>query len=94
MNNTVHGKNALMQEIMELAFSKTEAELFLDTHPDSAQALSYYKETVARLEKLIEEYTDRFGPITQGAVKGETWSWLDGPWPWQRAGDENRKGGL
>lgn len=94
MNNTRHGRDALLAEIRALAFAKTETELFLDTHPRSRQALGYYHETVEKLSALTEEYNDRFGPITAMDTHGDEWTWIKGPWPWQRDTDVNTKGDM
>ena len=94
MNNTRHGKEALLSEIRALAFAKVETALFLDTHPDSRGAVAFYRDTADKLEKLTEEYVDRFGPLTHSDVRGDDWTWVNGPWPWQREGDENTKGDM
>ncbi len=88
------GKEQLGAKIKALAFAKTEAELFLDTHPASGAALSYYHEIVDELEKLKEEYTDEYGPLTADGSSRESWNWIDGPWPWQRSDDKNTKGDM
>ncbi len=88
------GKEALAEKIKALAFAKTEAELFLDTHPDSRAALAYYHEIVDELHELVEEYNDEYGPLTADGASRESWNWINGPWPWQRPGDENKKGGM
>ncbi len=88
------GRDALAAKIKALAFAKTETELFLDTHPDSRAALAYYREIIDDLDDLIEEYTDRYGPITASDSTGDTWNWVEGPWPWQRDTDRNTKGDM
>ena len=92
INNT--GRDTLGAKIKALAFAKTETELFLDTHPDSRQALAYYRQIVEELNDLCEEYTAKYGPLTAQDSTGETWNWISGPWPWQRDADVNKKGGM
>lgn len=75
-------KEKLMRKIQELAFAKTETELYLDCHPDNRAALEYHRGTVDELEKLVHEYEDRFGPISAASSSGEAWSWVLGAWPW------------
>lgn len=93
-NNGSMGRDALAAKIKALAFAKTETELFLDTHPDSRAALAYYREIIDDLDDLIEEYTDKYGPITASKSTGDTWNWVEGPWPWQRDTDRNTKGDM
>ena len=84
----------LADQIQALCFVKTEIELYLDTHPDCAVALDYYGQTIAELKRLIEQYENTVGPLTaMGNVSAERWKWIDGPWPWQQAGDFAREEG-
>ncbi len=85
---------ALASKIKALSFAKTETELFLDTHPSSRAALAYYHETLTELNKLKEEYNDKYGPLTADASSKDKWNWISGPWPWQRPDDENTKGDM
>lgn len=82
----------LMKKIQELSFVKCELELFLDTHPTSPVALENYKDAVAALDALVSEYTERFGPITAEGSVGDTWDWVNGPWPWHHEFPNNLGG--
>ena len=91
-------KEELMRRIQRLCFAATEAELFLDTHPDCPAALEFYQRTVDELDAATAEYENTWGPIVKTSVNGDSWSWILTPWPWQdnesslpREGD--RKGG-
>lgn len=86
MNNERTGmqKENLAAKIKELSFAATEAQLFLDTHPRSHAALSYYHDTVDELKALVDEYTDMYGPLTAERSSRGAWNWIDGPWPWQK----------
>lgn len=99
--NNMNGRNvngarltgSLADQIRALCFVKSELELYLDTHPDCLTALDYYGLTVAELKKLTEQYENTVGPLTaMGSLDPQRWSWIDGPWPWQQAGDFVRKG--
>lgn len=93
-NNGALTKEALISRIKALSFAKTETELFLDTHPTSEAALLYYRGVVDELDELVEEYADKYGPLTAMQSGNGTWSWVDGPWPWQRSTDKNTKGDM
>ncbi len=83
----------LYEKIRSLGFVKAELELYLDTHPDCRTALDYYYKTLAELKKLTDEYQNTVGPLTaMGVTDTERWTWVDGPWPWQTAGDFMREG--
>lgn len=76
-------RNALLKKIMAADFSMHETALFLDTHPDCAKALAYYRKMQARREELAEQFRKEYGPLTYYEVKSSKWNWIDTPWPWQ-----------
>ncbi len=79
----------LLEKIRALAFVKVELELYLDTHPNCKVALDYYYQTLEALADMTSLYEATVGPLTAaGNVNTESWDWVKGPWPWQRA-DEN-----
>ena len=99
MQNNMNGRatdrlsGELPEKIRALGFVKAELELYLDTHPDCQTALDYYYRTLAELKRLIDEYQSTVGPLTaMGVTDTERWTWVDGPWPWQTAGDYMREG--
>ncbi len=75
----------LMRFIDEVSFAIDDVALYLDTHPEDAQAMDYY-ETYQRLKKqAVEEYTRRYGPLLVEKVPcgNHYWSWVSTPWPWE-----------
>lgn len=82
----------LAEQIRALCFVKTELELYLDTHPRCRTALDYYYQTVEELKRLTEQYENTTGPLTAMGNTGDSWQWINGPWPWQQAGDFMRGG--
>ena len=76
--------NELLRKIQELSFAKVETELYLDTHPNCASALSYYKKILAELDEAMTKYQNTVGPMyAEGVVSADRWTWVDGKWPWQ-----------
>ena len=51
----------LLSRIATCDFVLTETALFLDTHPDCTEALSYYKKHLEMRKKAAEEYAEKFG---------------------------------
>lgn len=83
----------LAEQIRALTFVAKELELYLDTHPMCRTAIDYYNQTLAELKRLTEQYQNTVGPLTApGVTDTERWTWVDGPWPWQQAGDFMREG--
>lgn len=86
-------RDELMRKIQELDFARVETELFLDTHPECRAALDFYRKVTGELEMLMTQYNNDHGPIVAKESVGDTWSWINGPWPWQMTenGNGNRK---
>ena len=82
-------KNDLLRKVQALSFAKVEAELYLDTHPDSTQAMNYYKKTLAELDEAMTEYQNKYGPLFAEGVVGDRWTWVEGAWPWQLETEDN-----
>lgn len=77
-------KMTLMRKINEASFAMDEARLFLDTHKNCSEALKYYKNMCAVREKLVDEYTASYGPISSyDCFCGNDWTWVEQPWPWE-----------
>ena len=84
-----NGAHEAMKRVQQLAFMKTETELFLDTHPTCRQALDYYHRILAELDAAEMEYVSRYGPITAAESSTESWNWVESPWPWHNGGAIN-----
>ena len=82
-------KNDLLRKVQALSFAKVEAELYLDTHPDSTQAMNYYKKTLAELDEAMTEYQNKYGPLFAEGVVGDSWTWVDDTWPWHITTEDN-----
>lgn len=57
------------------AFAAWDLRLYLDAHPDDAQALSLFAQLAQEAED--PNYATAFLP------GGTAWSWTDDPWPWE-----------
>ncbi len=76
-------RSELLRAIQIADFALTEANLFLDSHPDDENALRYYAKYKARLDELMEDYVNRFGPLcAHQYASWDHWKWVDGPFPW------------
>ena len=63
-------RSELYRWVMALGFCAYDMLLYLDTHPDDAQALSYYNQ-------CNELYN---------SAKKDTWKWVQQPFPWETEG--------
>ena len=78
-------RQQLMKNIILYGFACVDASLYLDTHPDDVEALSYFKEHNRIYQEAVEEYSKTYGPLTIAHAHhcGAYWNWVDQPWPWQ-----------
>ena len=78
-------RQQLMKRVMLAGFACVDASLYLDTHPDDAEALSYFKEHNRIYQEAVEEYSKTYGPLTIAHAHhcDAYWNWVNQPWPWQ-----------
>lgn len=78
-------RDILLKKIRAEDFALYETVLFLDAHPRDEKALAYYASRKEAAEKLRNEFTRKYGPLTVYDVCDKTcWRWIEGPWPWER----------
>lgn len=76
----------LMCAIQMYDFYLYELNLYLDTHPSDPEALALFKETNEKRKAAYKAYVDKYGPITaKQFTEGDYFTWVDGPWPWERS---------
>jgi len=75
-------KNQLKRKIAKVQFVLYDLHLYLDTHPKDMQAIKHYEFYQNKFEELKKEYERIYG--ADKAIRGDTWTWIEGPWPWER----------
>ncbi len=85
MNNRNNSARAmLLRKVQQHYFAMVETGLYLDGHPNCQKALSYFEKQKAAYEAYVAEFEATYGPLTfKSGVAGDTWSWIQGPWPWE-----------
>lgn len=75
----------LMNNIQKLQFAAVELNLYLDNFPKDENATEDYKKISKKLDKLINEYESKYGPIRNfgDAYLEDPKSWVNSPWPWE-----------
>lgn len=75
-----------MQKVRMYSFALTDATLFLDGHPQNAEALAYHNKVTQLYDQAVKEYEKNFGPLTMRRANDTMrWTWIDDPWPWEGA---------
>ena len=80
MNNE---QRNMLKALQALSFALIDTALFLDTHPNNQRALEFYRKTSEAYRVLKEQYTSRYGTFSMADAAGESWEWINEPWPWQ-----------
>ncbi|GMX63816.1 spore coat protein CotJB [Paenibacillus elgii] len=75
----------LLEELQAIDFVLVELTLYLDTHPEDAQALEQFNQSAQQRQLLAQRYESEFGPLLQygHSFSGYPWQWWEPPWPWQ-----------
>lgn len=76
-------KDKLLRRVSALQFAMYELRLFLDTHPNSAEAQEMLNAYKKKYEAVKAEYEKQFGPLTLNGYNSD--EWLKDPWPWDNA---------
>lgn len=78
-------RQQLLHYIDMVSFAVLEANLFLDTHPGDQEAMEYFRNFNKLRNKAMDEYAERFTPLTisTASTSQERWKWVYGPWPWE-----------
>lgn len=71
-----------MAQLQALEFVVLELGIYLDTHPQDTEALALFRQYTAMEKAARAAYEDRFGPLTQSTAGGDSYRWLQEPWPW------------
>lgn len=80
MNND---KTQSMRKLQVASFAINEVALYLDGHPTNKMALAFYDKAIKEQKELVAKYEKTYGPITFFDAGGPSWTWIQGPWPWQ-----------
>ena len=73
-----------MHELQALHFAIAELGLYLDTHPEDAQATELFREYAELYKTGYARYEQTYGPLCQkDAAQSGRYTWTQGPWPWE-----------
>ena len=84
MNRNEISREELMRLIQQIGLALVDANLFLDSHPQSRMALDYFADVQRQYSELQAEYEMMYGPLTAFDTNTEQgWTWVQAPWPWE-----------
>ena len=80
-------REMLLKKISTAQFAALDTQLFLDTHPGDTESVEKMRKYRNLAKPLIEEYEQKYGPLTKNGNDSNTWNWIKGPWPWESEED-------
>ena len=72
-----------LAELQTMAFAIHELALYLDTHRKDKEALEMYRAYQRIYAEGRKKYEKEYGPLNHMSDDGDTYRWLDDPWPWE-----------
>lgn len=74
-----------LQELQSITFAAHDLNLYLDTHPDDQSMITLFNDYRKKKDELMKNYEEQYGPLTvsSSAMDGNTYSWMNSPWPWE-----------
>jgi spore coat protein JB len=75
----------LLHELQALDFALVELTLYLDTHPDDANAIKQHKQLAEQRHDIREKLEAEDGALSSYEANSDksNWRWSLAPWPWQ-----------
>ena len=79
-------KHECLNAIRKLQFFALDLNLYLDNFPNCKNATDDYKVISSNLRKLIWDYEQDYGPLTNfgSSYIQNPDAWIDSPWPWEK----------
>ena len=76
--------NTTEGQLMSIDFAMWELGLYLDVHPDDADALKLFSALGAMSREAAAALEKEKGPLTKHANMDGRYTWVDSPWPWEK----------
>ncbi len=81
-------KDDLLYKIQMYLFALIDYNLYLDIYPNDTKILREFRTVKNEFMEAKKKYEDSYGPLCMTEVESTSnWSWLNGPWPWDKGGN-------
>lgn len=80
-----------LTELQAVAFGLQELALYLDTHRNDMEALEVYRAYQKLYHEGRKKYEAMHGPLNHMSQTDGEYKWLNDPWPWEYAGNQEVK---
>lgn len=84
MKPACNHRQSLLMDIQKVDFMLVDLNLFLDTHPNCADAIAEHNRLAGISCKLRDAYEKQYGPLMARTWDQSecNWAWVENPWPW------------
>lgn len=80
----LNAREQLLKRVQQLGFMTDDLRLYLNTHPQSQEALAQLKRYIAMERAAKKEYEKTYGSLTLEATENLCqYDWICKPWPWE-----------
>ena len=84
-------KHNLLQRISIMDFMLRDLGLYLNTNPTDQKALALHNKVSKDSKMMRAEYEEHFAPLDARNAAGDSWRWIDCPWPWELENGEEKR---
>lgn len=84
-----NSRDKMLRTVQQYSFAVLESAMYLDSHPDCAEALAYYNKYKKLCREAKSAFEEKYGPLTVNSdMNNESWQWVKAPWPWELSANE------
>ena len=79
-------RSQILTMLDALDFASIDFNLYLDIYPNDKDIIELFSQYVRELDKIKQEYENKFGPLTSNSEANlrYPWAWDNNPWPWEK----------
>ncbi len=80
-------RQRMLYDLQKKSFYAHELNLYLDTHPNDANAINLYNKYNREAKEIEMSYENKYGPLNlsdNNGLESAPWAWIQKPWPWDK----------
>lgn len=78
-------REKMLNQIRSYGFAMKDLNLYLDVNSNNVSYINLYNEYRKVKENLVNQYEQKYGPLTliSKELEKNNWIWDNSPWPWE-----------
>lgn len=74
----------MLMQLQELNFALIDLGMYLDIYENDRECINLFNKYQKKEKELRKMFENKYGPLTfTSGVYTNTWTWDNGPWPWE-----------